>query len=128
MLTSATRCTIRYLYINSTDHSATDACATCANYKLKMKVPHMTDEERKTETAMFILHRRRAQVIHDMHGISEEQSFTLCFDMIQNCQAYDSRQLYMYVFDVVVHYGKDCAQHKDDAHLHVWIEHENKKD
>ena len=34
----------------------------------------------------------------------------------------------MYVIGVVVHYGKDCAQNKDGAHLYVWMEHENKKD
>ena len=92
-------------------HPATDACATCSNYKLKMKDPHMTDEERKTEAVMFILHRRRVRVFYDMLGIFEKKSFTLCFDMMQNLffprtpvgQAYYSRQLYMFVFGVVVH-------------------------
>ena len=101
-----------------------------------MKDPHMTDEERKTEAVMFILHRRRAWVFYDMLGIFDKHSLTLCFDMMQNLvlprtpvsQAYYSRQLYMYVVGVVVHYGKDCAQNKDDVHLYVWMEHENKKD
>ena len=117
-------------------HPATDACATCAKYKLKVKDPHMTYDERKIEAAMFILHRRRARVFYDMLGKFEEQSLTLCFDMMQNLvlprtpvgQAYYSRQLYMYVFCVVVHYGKDSAQNKDDVQLYVWMEHENKKD
>ena len=85
---------------------------------------------------MFILHRRRARVFYDMLGIFEEQSLTLCFDMMQNLvfprtpvgQAYYSRQLYMYVFGVVVHTSKDSAQNKDDVHLYVWMEHENKRD
>ena len=117
-------------------HPAIDACAICANYKLKMKDPHMKDKERKTEAAMFILHRRRAWIFSNMLGIFEKQSLTLCFDMMQYLglprtqvgQAYSSRQLYMYVFGVVVHYGKDCAQTKDDFHLYVWMENENKRD
>ena len=44
----------------------------------------MTDDERKTEAAMFILNRRRARVFYDMFGKFEEQSLTLCFDMMQN--------------------------------------------
>ena len=65
-------------------HPATDACATCAKYKLKIKDPHMTDDERKTEAAMFILHKHRARVFYDMPGKVEEQSLTLCFDKMQN--------------------------------------------
>ena len=65
-------------------HSATDVCATCAKYKLIMKDPHMTDDERKTEAAMFVLHRHRAGVFYDVLGKVDEQSLTLCFDMIQN--------------------------------------------
>ena len=117
-------------------HPATDVCATCAKYKLKMKDPHITDDERKTEAAMFILHRRRGRVFYNMLGKFKEQSLTLCFDMMKNLvfprtpvgQAYYSRQLYMYVFGVVVYYGIDSAQNKDDVHLYVWMEHENKKD
>ena len=43
-------------------------------------------------------------------------------------QAYYLRQLYMYDFSVVVNYGEDSTQNKDDIHLYVWMEHENKKD
>ena len=34
----------------------------------------------------------------------------------------------MYAIGVAVHYGNDSAQNKDDVHLYVWMEHENKKD
>ena len=41
-------------------------------------------------------------------------------------QTYYSRQIYVYVFGVVVRYGNDSAQNKDDVQLYVWMEHENK--
>ncbi|CAL9702359.1 unnamed protein product [Knipowitschia caucasica] len=42
-------------------------------------------------------------------------------------QAYYSRQLYMYVFGVVVHHGKGSKQAMEDVHLYTWMEHENRK-
>ena len=42
-------------------------------------------------------------------------------------QAYYSRQLYMYLFGVVVH-RESQSQQKDDIHLYIWQENENKKD
>ena len=70
-------CSKNHIFNLGFGHPATDVCATCAKYKLKMKDPHMTDEKRKTEAAMFILYRHRARVFYDMLGIFEEQSLTL---------------------------------------------------
>ena len=96
----------------------------------------MTDDEKRTETAMFILHRRRARVFYVQLGTVTQDSMTVCFDVMQNLilpktaigQAYYSRQLYMYLFGVVVHHGENGPQAKDDIHLYVWMEHQNKKD
>ena len=65
-------------------HPATDACATCTEYKLSLKDPHMTEEEKRTKTAMFILHRRTARVFYDLLGRVEDDATTVCFDMMQN--------------------------------------------
>ena len=37
-------------------------------------------------------------------------------------QAYYSRQMYLYLFGVVVHHGENSHQTKDDVHLYVWQE------
>ncbi|CAL8285198.1 unnamed protein product [Boreogadus saida] len=39
-------------------------------------------------------------------------------------QAYYSRQMYLYLFGVVVHHGEKSHQTKDDVHLYVWQENE----
>ena len=101
-----------------------------------MKDPNMTDEQKRTKTAMFILHRRRARVFYDQLSLLEPNAITVCFDMMQNMvlprtpigQAYYSRQLYLYLFGVVVHHGRNGEQTRNDVHLYVWLEHQNKKD
>lgn len=95
----------------------------------------MTEEEKRIESATYILHRRRARVFYDLLGKVDHDAVTVCFDMMQNLvlprtpigQAYHSRQLYMYVFGVVVHHGKGGKQAMDDVHLYTWMEHENRK-
>ena len=117
-------------------HPLTDACADCMNYRISTKDPNLTEEEKRTKAASFILHRRRARAFYDLLGNIEEDTITVCFDMMQNLvlpktpigQAYYSRQLYLYVFGVVVHHGKDSHQTKDDIHLYTWMEQQNKKD
>lgn len=56
-----------------------------------------------------------------------ESSATLCFDKMENMmlpknpvgQIYYSKQLYLYLFAVVVHRGKDVHLSKDEVHLFV---------
>lgn len=118
----------------SFSHPAKDLCATCVRHKLRMKDRNVSEEERKVETAMFILHRRQSRFFYD-HLNFVEQSCTVSFDMMQNSvlpktaigQAYYSRQLYLYVLGIVVHHGKGSHQTKDDVHLYVWLEHQNRK-
>ncbi|KAG5285826.1 hypothetical protein AALO_G00007910 [Alosa alosa] len=117
-------------------HPATDACADCAKYKIRITDPNLTDTEKRMESASFILHRRRVCVFYEMLGRVVEGHLTLCFDMIQNLvlpktaigQAYYSRQMYLYLFGVVVHQGENSCQSKDDVHLYVWQENEASKD
>lgn len=117
-------------------HPATDACSSCARFQLRVKDPSLTEEEKRSEAASFILHRRRARVFYDLLGKVDHDAVTLCFDMMQNLilpktpigQAYYSGQLYMYVFGVVVYHGKGSKQAVDDVHLYTWMEHENRKD
>ena len=126
----------RYKFNLGFGSPATDACAVCAKYRLRMKDPNMTNEEKRVEIGTFILHRRRARMFYDLLGQVVNNSVTICFDMMQNLvlprtpigQSYYSRQLYMYLFGVVVHQGKDSRQTKDDVHLYTWMEHKNKKD
>ena len=117
-------------------HPVTDVCATCASYKLHCKDQLAAEEDRRREAASYILHRRRARVFYDMLNATDEASITVCFDMMQNLSlpktpiglAYYSRQLSMYVFGVVVHHGRGGGQSKEDVHLYVWQENENRKD
>ncbi|KAL2098322.1 hypothetical protein ACEWY4_007529 [Coilia grayii] len=116
-------------------HPATDACSSCAKFQFRVKDPSLGEDEKRRETAMYILHRRRARVFYDMLGKVEHDAVTVCFGMMQNLvlprtpigQAYYSRQLYMYVFGVVLHHGKGSRQATDDVHLYTWMEHENTK-
>lgn len=116
-------------------HPATDACSSCTRFQLRVKDPSLTEEEKRSESASYILHRRRARVFYDLLGKVDHDSVTLCFDMMQNLtlprtpigQAYYSRQLHLYVFGVVIHHGKGSKQALDDVHLYTWMEHENRK-
>ncbi len=117
-------------------HSATDACSDCAKYKIRITDPNLTETEKRMESASFILHRRRAHMFYDLLGRVAEGHVTLCFDMMQNMvlpknpigQAYYSRQMYLYLFGVVVHHGENSHQKKGDVHLYVWQENESSKD
>ena len=116
-------------------HPATDVCSVCARHKIRIKDPNMTEDEKRNEMAILILHRRRARVFYDLLGKIVENSVTVCFDLMQNLiipktpigQGYYSRQLYLYLFGVVVHHGKDNHQTKDDVHLYLWQENQNNK-
>lgn len=117
----------RYSFNLAFGHPATDACSTCAKFHLTVKNPSLPEEEKRTASASFILHRRRARVFYDLLGQSDNAALTVCFDMMQNLvlpktpigQAYYSRQLYMYIFGGVVHAGKGSKQSKDDIHLYT---------
>ncbi|RXN31117.1 hypothetical protein ROHU_004822 [Labeo rohita] len=103
-------------------HPAKDCCANCMSSRLHMKDPHLTEEERKAEIVSVMLHRRRARVFYTLLNAVED-TVTVCFDMMQNLslpkspigQTYYSRQLYMYVFGVVVHHGERSLQAMSDT-------------
>ena len=84
---------------------------------------------------LYMLHRRRSRVFYNLLN-DVKNSVTICFDMMENMvlpkspigQSYYSRQLYLYLFGVVVHGGRNSEQSKDDIHMHVWGKHENRKD
>ncbi len=84
-------------------HPATDACSSCTRFQLRVKDLSLTEEEKRSESASYILHRRRARVFYDLLGKVDHDSVTLCFDMMQNLtlprtpigQAYYSRQLHL---------------------------------
>ncbi|CAL9701146.1 unnamed protein product [Knipowitschia caucasica] len=116
-------------------HPAKDVCSTCIKSRLKLKDPEMSDEEKRKEAALFMLHRRKARKFYDcLNAVSD--TYTVSFDMMQNLvlpksaigQTYYSRQLYQYVFGVVRHRGCGAGQKKEDVHLYTWLENENKKD
>lgn len=116
-------------------HPAKDCCATCMSSKLRVKDPNLSEDEKKAEIVSLMLHRRRAHVFYTLLN-SVEDSVTISFDIMQNLplpkspigQTYYSRQLYMYVFGVVMHHGKGSKQAPGDCHLYVWLENENRKD
>lgn len=117
-------------------HPATDTCSTCAAHNQRVHDESIPVPERQLEAASFLLHRRRARTFYDRMNLCPDSSVTVCFDMMENLvlpkspigQTYYSRQLYKYIFGVVVHQGKDSHQSLDDVFLFTWCENENKKD
>ena len=117
-------------------HPAKDTCSTCATHNQRVQDDSIPLAERQLEAASFLLHRRRARTFYDRMNECPESSITVCFDMMENLalpkspigQTYYSRQLYKYVFGVVVHHGKDSHQSKEDVFIFTWCEHENRKD
>ncbi|CAK6976863.1 uncharacterized protein LOC117550378 [Scomber scombrus] len=111
----------------------TDIKKTSDRISLHEKDPSLTEEEKRSETASYILHRRRARVFYDLLAKVDHDAVTLCFDMMQNVvlprtpigQAYHSRQLYVYVFGVIIHHGKGSKQTVDNVYRYTWMEHEN---
>ncbi|ROJ25266.1 hypothetical protein DPX16_20079 [Anabarilius grahami] len=61
-------------------HPATDACSSCARFQLRVKDPSLTEEEKHSESASYILHRRRAWAFYDLLGKVDQDAVTLCFD------------------------------------------------
>ncbi|KAF4103581.1 hypothetical protein G5714_016464 [Onychostoma macrolepis] len=49
-------------------HPATDACSDCANCKIRITDPSLTETEKRMESASFILHRRRVCMFYDLFG------------------------------------------------------------
>ena len=112
-----------------------DVCGTCLKFRIELKDPEISDQDKRRKTVMQMLHRRRGRQFYDtLNAVND--SFTVCFDIMENLvlpkssigQAYYSRQLYLYVFGVVRHRGALTNQTKDDIHLFVWSECDNKKD
>ena len=84
---------------------------------------------------LYMLHRWRSRVFYYLLN-DVENSITICFEKMDNMELlkspidqnyYYSRQLYLYLFGVVVHGGRNSEQSKDDIHLYVWGEHDNRK-
>ena len=117
-------------------HPATDVCSTCNAYKAKIGSPELDDEQKRQESAMFILHRRQARTFYTSLNSVSDDSVTVCLDIMENLvllktpvrQSHYSRQLYLYVLGIVLHEGESSAQGKENVQLYVWGEHQNKKD
>lgn len=113
-----------------------DKCATCEAYKYRVQSQDLTAQEKMEPTANFIIHRRKARKFYDLMNVASEDTITLCFDMMENQvlpktpigAAYYSRQLYLYIFGIVRHHGKNGEQSKNDVHFYTWLESENHKD
>ena len=114
-------------------HPASDVCSTCTKFRNDIK-SDLAEADRKVLAAKFILHRRQArQFYNTMNNVGE--TITVCFDVMENLvlpktpigQAYYSRQLYQYIFGIVIHRA-DGTQMKPDIHLYSWLECQNRKD
>ena len=115
---------------------STDKCSTCEQFKLRVKDPALSEEDSRVIAAEFIIHRRRSRKFYDLLNEVPDDSVTFCFDVMENLvlpktpigQAYYSRQLYMYVFAVVLHRGRGMPQAKEDVYFYTWLESEARKD
>ena len=115
---------------------ATDVCSTCVSYKLKAKQESITPEEKAMLITSLEVHRRKARMFYTKLNTPVDDSLTICFDLMENLplprtpigQAYYSRQLYVYVFGVVIHSGIQSSQSLNEVLLYTWREDQNKKD
>ena len=114
---------------------AKDMCGTCMQLKMKQRDPSLSLEERRNVLGQLISHKQVAQKFYrELNSVGK--SLTVCFDVMENLvlpktsvgQAFYSRQLYMYVFGIVVHRGEGQGQAKDDVNLYWWTENQNRKD
>ena len=116
-------------------YPATDTCSTCQSFKLAMKNINISDAEKQTKVALYILHRRKARKFYSLLNDVQPTEITICFDMMENLvlpklsigEAYYSRQLYFYVLGIVVHRGNK-SQSVNDIFFLTWLESENAKD
>ncbi|XP_041348539.1 uncharacterized protein LOC121368074 [Gigantopelta aegis] len=113
-------------------HPAKDICSTCVKFRMQIKNPELSEEEKREQITLFMFHRRRARSFYNiMNDVGN--SLTMYFDIMENLvlpksligQTYYSRQLYLYVFGVVRHHGRGEAQGTEDIDLFVWMEHQN---
>lgn len=115
---------------------ATDVCSTCVSYKLKAKQDSISPSEKAMLTTSLEVHRRKARMFYSRLNIIDDGCLTICFDLMENLplprtaigQAYYSRQLYVYVFGLVVHYGEHSSQESQNILLYTWREDQNRKD
>lgn len=116
---------------------ATDVCSTCVKHKLQLKDTTVSPDQRTINAASFMQHRRRARMFYDrLNAPQADNSLTICFDLMENLvlprtpigQAYYSRQLYMYVFAIVIHTGQHSVQSKENVMLYTWREDQGSKD
>ena len=115
---------------------ATDVCSTCVSHKLKIKNLMLTEQQRQMVATEFLVHKRKARMFYDRLSKTVPDSLTICFDVMENLvlprtqigQAYYSRQLYLYVFAIVVHNGKELVQDFNNVHLYTWREDQASKD
>ena len=114
---------------------AKDMCGTCMQLKMKLKDNELSQEQRRQVLGELICHKQTAQKFYkELNNL--QGALTLCFDVMENLvlpktsvgQAFYSRQLYMYVFGIVIHRGENQGQDKDDVNLYWWTENQNKKD
>ena len=112
-----------------------DICSTCARHRLRMQDPEASAEEKEEEARLLLCHQQTAhQFFRAMNRVGN--SFTICFDVMENLvlpktsvgEAFYARQLYLYVFGVVVHHGEGSSQTKEDVNFFTWLESENRKD
>lgn len=114
----------------------TDVCATCMQYKLQCKNAGIPEDEQSANAANWLVHRRKARMFYDRLSWIVPDAVTICFDVMENLclprtpigQAYYSRQLYMYVFAVVLHEGQHSDQSRDKVLLYTWREDQGGKD
>ncbi|KAK3803845.1 hypothetical protein RRG08_029437 [Elysia crispata] len=108
-------------------HPTTDICLTCIAYKAKIRSPDIDDEQKRQESAMFILHRQQARTFYTSLNSVSGGSVTVCLDIMEHLvlpkspvgQSYYSRQLYLYVLGIVRYEGESSTKGKENVQLYV---------
>ena len=113
-------------------HPSKDVCSTCVKFRIAVRDPDLTPDEKREKILLYTLHRCLARQFYNLLN-NVEDSYTVCFDVMENLvltieQTYYSRQLYFYVFGIVHHHGRGGPQQRADVHLYTWLEHQNAKD
>ncbi len=111
----------------------TDVCSFC--YRMKNALKLEKEQSRKGELKMELdMHRRKQAAFFKAVGLQvvDPTVMTICFDLMQTqplpktniSESFYSRQIWQYIFGVIVHYGKGTPQNRDDIYFYTWGEHE----
>jgi hypothetical protein len=108
-----------------------DICSFCTKYKCLIHIE--TDQQkRKSLICELMVHKFRAKKFYQLLNETNEDTVTICFDLMQNqelpkspiIEAYYSRQLWQYFLGIVIHKGLNSKQSHEEVYFYTWGEYQ----